>query len=128
MSGGAWEYGQWRIQDIADRLGEYIYGRELDEDEVDDYIRDFFYWNDEDKKKAEKYVRENHRTLPNRYEYSEETIAELKKGLDILRRAYIYAQRIDWLLSGDNGEESFHERLKEELDELEKGGQNEPTD
>lgn len=82
MSGGAWEYGQWRIQDIADRLGEYIYGRELDEDEVDDYIRDFFYWNDEDKKKAEKYVRENHRTLPNRYEYSEETIAEFKKGLE----------------------------------------------
>lgn len=122
MSGGEWEYGQRRIQDIADRLVEYIYGRELDEDEVDDYIRDFFYWNDEDKKKAEKYVRENHRTLPNRYEYSEETIAEFKKGLDILRRAYIYAQRIDWLLSGDDREESFHERLKEELDELEKGG------
>ena len=33
--------------------------------------------------------------------------------------AAIYAQRIDWLLSGDDGEESFKRRLKEELDELE---------
>jgi len=34
----------------------------------------------------------------------------------VLRKAAIYAQRIDWLLSGDDGEESFLERLKEELD------------
>lgn len=32
----------------------------------------------------------------------------------------IYTQRIDWLLSGDDGEESFHSRLKEELDKLKK--------
>lgn len=119
MSGGYWEYGQWRIQDIADRLEEYIYGRELDDGDIDGYIRDAFWgWNDEEKRKAEKYVRENHRTLPNQYEYSEETIAEFKKGLEILRRAYVYAQRIDWLLSGDDSEESFHERMKEELNEL----------
>lgn len=120
MSGGSWDYKQYHINDIADSIEEYIYGRELDEDEIGYYIDDLFYWDESDKKKAEKYVRENHRTLPNRYEYSEETIAEFKKGLDILRKAYVYAQRIDWLLSGDDGEESFHERLKEELDELEK--------
>lgn len=113
---------------MADSLEEYINGRELDDNEVEPYIDRIFYFDAEDKEKAAEYIRDNQRTLPNRYEYSEETIAELKKGLDILRRAYIYAQRIDWLLSGDNGEESFHERLKEELDELEKGGQNEPTD
>jgi hypothetical protein len=32
--------------------------------------------------------------------------------------AAIYVQRIDWLMSGDDGEESFMRRLKEELDEL----------
>jgi hypothetical protein len=48
-----------------------------------------------------------------------EVLEELKKGLKILRTAAIYAQRIDWLLSGDDGEQSFKERLKEELDELE---------
>lgn len=52
------------------------------------------------------------------FEYPE-TLEEFKKGLKILKTAAIYAQRIDWLLSGDDGEESFKERLKEELDELE---------
>ena len=39
-------------------------------------------------------------------------------ALAILKKAYVYAQRIDWLLSDDDGEESFHKRLKEELDNL----------
>ena len=50
-------------------------------------------------------------------DYSKETLDEFRKGLDILNKAYIYAQRIDWLLSGDDGEESFHKRLKEDLEE-----------
>ena len=122
MSGGRFEYRQWNIQDIADRLGDYIYGHELDEEDIDEYVHDtFYFWDDADKKEAEKYVREHHHTLPNQYKFSEATIAEFRKGLDYLRKAYIYAQRIDWLLSGDDGEDSFHERLKEELEELEKG-------
>lgn len=48
-----------------------------------------------------------------------EVLDELKKGLEILKKAAIYTQRIDWLLSGDDGEDSFKRRLKEELDELE---------
>jgi hypothetical protein len=32
--------------------------------------------------------------------------------------AEIYAQRIDWLLSGDDGEDSFRKRLKEDLERL----------
>ena len=48
-----------------------------------------------------------------------EVLDELKKGLEILKKAAIYAQRRDWLLSGDDGEDSFKRRLKEELDELE---------
>lgn len=47
--------------------------------------------------------------------YSSETIEEFRKGLDFLRKAHIYAQRIDWLLSGDDGEDSFHRRLAEDL-------------
>ena len=121
MSGGHFEYRQWNIQDIADRLEDYIYGHELDEEDIDEYVHDTFYFRDDaDKKEAEKYVRENKHTLPNLYGYSEETIAEFKRGLDILRKAYVYAQRIDWLLSGDDGEDSFHERLKEELEKLNK--------
>ncbi len=50
--------------------------------------------------------------------YSDEIIEEFKKGYEMLRKAEIYAQRIDWLLAGDDGEESFIKRLKEELDAL----------
>ena len=53
-------------------------------------------------------------------DYSEETLKEFRRGIDILKRASIYAQRIDWLLSGDDGEDTFHKRLKEELDKLNK--------
>ena len=52
--------------------------------------------------------------------YSPKTIEEFQKGLKILKEADIYLRRIDYLLSGDDGEESFHERLKEELEELKK--------
>ena len=52
--------------------------------------------------------------------YSPKTIEEFQKGLKILKEADIYLRRIDYLLSGDDGEETFHERLKEELEELKK--------
>lgn len=52
------------------------------------------------------------------YQYSEETIQEFKKGIIALKKAAVYAQRIDWLVSGDDGEESFHQRLKEELKKI----------
>ena len=121
MSGGHFDYYQWHIRDIIYSLEDYIYGHSLDEEDIDYYIED--HWL-EDKEKE--YVIKNKHTVPNLYEYSKETIKEFKKGLAILRKAYVYAQRIDWLLSGDDGEESFHERLKEELDNL-KNKKNEST-
>lgn len=48
--------------------------------------------------------------------WSDTTIDEFKMGLEALRVAYIYAQRIDWMLSGDDSEESFHKRLKHDLE------------
>lgn len=53
-------------------------------------------------------------------EYSKKTLAKFRKAVKVLREAYIYAQRIDWLLCADDGEDNFHERLKEELDRLKK--------
>lgn len=61
---------------------------------------------------------EHRRTLPNLYEYDDETMTLLKEGIRKLKEAEIYAQRIDWLLSGDDGEESFKKRLKEQLEKL----------
>jgi hypothetical protein len=45
-------------------------------------------------------------------------VEEFKNAAKYLRIAYVYAQRVDWLISGDDGEESFLERLKEELEKL----------
>jgi hypothetical protein len=54
----------------------------------------------------------------NDYEFSADTIDKLKKGSKQLKLAYIYAHRIDWLISGDDGDESFLKRLEEELEAL----------
>lgn len=47
--------------------------------------------------------------------YSSETLSEFKKATELLDLAKIYVQRIDWLMSGDDSEETFHERLQDEL-------------
>lgn len=47
-----------------------------------------------------------------------ETIKEFKKGIKTIQKAYVYIQRIDWLLSCDDDEEEFHKRLKEDLETL----------
>jgi hypothetical protein len=51
--------------------------------------------------------------------YSPETIAEFNEAVRLLRRAYIYVQRIDWLVSCDDNEATFNKRLHAQLKELE---------
>lgn len=114
MSGGHFEYAQYHIGDIYCSIERYLEGREINEDDIDWYIKEHYL----DEREID-YIRKHHRTIPNESEFSKETLAEFKKAVHILKQAEIYAQRIDWLLSGDDGEESFHERLKEELEELE---------
>jgi hypothetical protein len=94
MSGGHFHYKQWEIQNIADEVEQLIL---TNNEEIVDT------WDNQ------RYSRD----------FSPETIEEFKRGLMILRQAYVYAQRIDWLVSGDDGEDSFHRRLKLELDKLE---------
>lgn len=52
-------------------------------------------------------------------DYSEETIKELRKGLDMIKKASVYTSRIDRLIIGEESEETFHKRLAEQLKELE---------
>ena len=92
MSGGYFNYDQYRIQYIADMIEVFILNN--DSDKLDEY------------------------DYPIGRHYSKETIKEFEIGLDHLKKAIIYAQRIDWLVSGDDGEETFHERLKNDLEEL----------
>lgn len=92
MSGGHFNYKQHHLLDMADDIGSQILTNDRTEKNE---------WGD---------------SVGNRY--SPETIAEFEKAVKALKLAYVYAQRIDWLLSGDDGEDSFHIRLQAQLKEL----------
>lgn len=113
MSGGYFDFNYFHFDYIAEDIDEYINGHELDEDDVERYIRDHDL---DDSEKA--YIRKHKHTIPNRYCYKEEVVEKMKEGLAAIRKAYIYAQRIDYLLSGDDGEKSFLNRLQKDLDKL----------
>jgi hypothetical protein len=111
MSGGAFDYQQHNIRMIADEIEQIILnnGRPKTREELKDES-----WG----RNHEWY--ERYPEDLNHYKYPDDIIEEFKKGVDILRKAHVYTQRIDYLISGDDGEESFRERLKEELDWLAK--------
>lgn len=52
------------------------------------------------------------------YNFNSETISEFQKGIRLLKEARVYARRIDYLLSGDDGEDTFHQRLEDDLGKL----------
>jgi len=47
--------------------------------------------------------------------YSAETLTKLKRSAQVCRLAAIMVQRVDWFVSGDDGEPEFHDRWDEEL-------------
>lgn len=108
MSGGHWEYLQYRLEDVSsdilkmvEKNGQPKSAEELKEER----------WNDD--AWYEKYPEEKYH-----YKYPDEVIEEFKKGAEIIKLAQTYMQRLDWLLSGDDGEESFLERLKSDITDL----------
>jgi len=50
--------------------------------------------------------------------YNVDTIKHFQDAVVYLKKAAVYAQRIDWLVSGDDGEKSFNQRLTEELNKI----------
>ena len=48
-------------------------------------------------------------------------IDNLIELISSLEKAEIHMQRLDWFLSGDDGRESYHKRLKEDLEALDNG-------
>jgi len=105
MSGGRFDYDQYKIGYIADRIEQEIErnGREKTREELKEES-----WRTPDW--YEKYPEDKFW-----YEYPPEVIEKFKIAVQKLREAQIYAHRIDWLLSGDDGEETFLQRLEDEL-------------
>jgi hypothetical protein len=85
MSGGHFDYKQYELGYIADEIRELI--DKNGSDELDQ-------WG---------YKLHS--------EYTEKTIDEFRKAVYYLELAKLYTHRIDWLVSGDDGEDSFHRRL-----------------
>lgn len=109
MSGGAFNYDQYKIGYIADIIEGTIVrnGVEKTPEELKQEG-----WRDPDWYK--KYPEDLFH-----YKYPDEVIEKMKEAVKVLKIAQVYAHRVDWLLSGDDGEESFLRRLHEELSGLE---------
>lgn len=91
MSGGHFDYKQYDIGRIADEIKHLI---EINNSEELDQ------WG-----------------YRMGYDYTPETISRFEMAVLYLRLAQIYTHRIDWLVSSDDGEDSFHERLEHDLNE-----------
>ena len=105
MSGGHFEYDQHKIYEIAKSIQSILdkQGKEIPKE--NQWMTQ--EWYDEHPEEQ---------LYPT---YSKETQEEFERAIEFLKKGYIYAHRIDWFLSGDDGEETFHERLKEELNKNE---------
>ena len=90
MSGGKFDYIQYRIFQVADELDQYIRNCISCVPDENDYSPG----------------------------YSPEVIDRFKQCERTLRVAATMLHRVDWLASGDDSEESFHERWYEELNKL----------
>jgi len=87
--GGHFNYGQQKIGWIADEIEQFIQNNDIEDGDTGIFIG---------------------------YRYSPETLDEFKNAVKALKVAQVYARRIDWLISGDDGEDTFHARLREDLD------------
>lgn len=88
MSGGIFEYDQYKIGYIAESIQSYIDNSGSPKTDGD--------------------------------AYPPKILEKFKEAVYVLRQAEVYAQRVDWFLSGDDSEENFLRRLNEDLSKIEK--------
>ena len=105
MSGGHFDNKQWHIDNIADQIEQEVIlsGKPIPRQKWSYYERQEY--------------EETHKQ-PMNYAYPDSVLRRMEEAVYALRAAAIYAQRVDYLLSGDDGEEYFEERLSKELSEL----------
>jgi len=92
MSGGRFDYDQYKIGYIAEAIQKEIDNNGKKKDKKEFSWEDDFYQT-----------------------YENKTIQRFNEAVKFLKLAQIYAHRVDWFLSSDDGEDSFHKRLNEEL-------------
>jgi hypothetical protein len=114
MSGGHFDYRQYELDNIALSIERMIEknGRKKTREELKNEG-----WRDPDW--YEKYPEDLYH-----YKYPDEVIEKFKEAVKVLKQAQVYAHRVDWLLSGDDGNETFLRRLQDDLNELESNNKN----
>ena len=90
MSGGHFDYQQYRLHDMAEAIGEVI--KNNNNEGLDSYGQ-----------------------IIGRF-YPEDIIEKFNETIDTLEIAEAMVQRVDWLLSGDDGEDSFRKRWAEDVE------------
>ncbi len=80
MSGGAFDYIQYRIDEVADQLAKHAAAED--------------------------------------FQYSNSTRGIFVNTVERLKYASVLLNRIDWLLSGDDGEKTFYKRLEDDLNKV----------
>lgn len=95
MSGGEFDYNQYRIKETRVKLNEIIESNDSNEDD-------------------------GYGGIIGRH-FSSDTIKLFKEGEKYLKIAEICTTRIDYLLSGDDDEDTFHTRVNEELNQVAHG-------
>lgn len=105
MSGGAFEYKQHCIREIHESIQSELdlMGKEKPKEELRYFDKDYL----------DKYPEE--KTYPIE---SNEVIEIYQTAIVYLKMAEVFAQRIDWYMSGDDGEESLISRLRDDLKQL----------
>jgi hypothetical protein len=106
MSGVAFDYKQYTLYEIADEIDRIV-------------SRQSKRKNNEELSRSDDYYEKYPEELINPT-YSRKVQLELNKTILILKTTYVYVQRVDWLLSGDDSEDTFLERLKDDLSKVSK--------
>jgi hypothetical protein len=147
MSGGHFDYKQSQINEIADSIKHEIRYNEAGIEcwsakreygvphRPDDSEWVYTSWKDDKRYRVPKkniihgepyYYESDENGIPifdkpdGWGHHSPEVLEIFKESVKKLKEAAVYAQRIDWYLSGDDGEDNLIERLKEELEEVER--------
>ena len=92
MSGGTFEYKQYHIEQLIEDMELLL--KRVDKEPIDSFECDSLKNYIDDKDSFKKIV---------------------EKNIDLLKKSYIYTKRLDWFISGDDGEETFYERLEEDF-------------
>jgi hypothetical protein len=124
MSGGTFEYRQYAIDQIASEIEDVIKKNKVVKNPEDIYSWDLkpdFCENSKNVKQLLAKYKIEDVVEPwgiYYYDYPDSVIDKFKEAVNYLKLAAIYAQRIDWLMAGDDGEETFLKRLEEDINNL----------